>query len=262
MTLFRFRNSDPEMDRWTTLAVMSDATQRQAGGRAQQRVGSRSVWLRPAPVVREGPPLSRVRITEAAVALLDQEGMEGLTMRRLAERLGVGSTTLYWHVDTKDDVIDLAIDAVFAEIAIPDPPAERWRDDIVALLTDHRAALLRHPWTAVMPSRQSPPIGPNFLRWMEFLYATLARTGFVEVQIAAVSWMLLSHVQGSATSESSMLLSAADARAGRERILADPQSYPTLIDHRFLADRDWNDGFVLSLNVLLDGIESQVANRR
>ncbi|MFI6168324.1 TetR/AcrR family transcriptional regulator [Nocardia sp. NPDC051052] len=241
---------------------MSDATQRRASGRSQQRAGSRSVWLRPAPIAREGPPLSRARITDAAVALLDQEGMERLTMRRLAERLEVGSTTLYWHVDTKDDVIDLAIDAVFAEIAIPDQPADCWRDDIVALLTSHRAALLRHPWTAVMPSRQSPPIGPNFLRWMEFLYAMLARTGFVDVQIAAVSWMLLSHVQGSATSESSMRLSADDAQAGREQILAHPECYPTLIDHRFLVDRDWDDGFVLSLNVLLDGIEKHVADLR
>lgn len=79
------------------------------------------------------------------MALLDEEGIDGLTMRRLAERIGSGVTTLYWHVDTKDDVVDLALDAIFGELP-PAPPADTdWRAAIVALLLDWRTAMLRHP---------------------------------------------------------------------------------------------------------------------
>ncbi|GAA1644213.1 TetR/AcrR family transcriptional regulator C-terminal domain-containing protein [Nonomuraea maheshkhaliensis] len=88
---------------------------------AAKRSGSAGdVWLRPAArAAREAPPLSRDRIVAEAIALLDEEGADRLTMRRLAERLGTGSTTLYWHVKTKDDVLDLALDAIFAAVEIP-----------------------------------------------------------------------------------------------------------------------------------------------
>ncbi|GAA3149863.1 TetR/AcrR family transcriptional regulator [Nonomuraea salmonea] len=66
------------------------------------------------------PRLTLDRIVAEALALLDEEGVARLTMRRLAERLGTGSTTLYWHVKTKDDVLDLAMDAVFGEVGLPD----------------------------------------------------------------------------------------------------------------------------------------------
>ncbi|MGI5147000.1 TetR/AcrR family transcriptional regulator [Plantactinospora sp. CA-294935] len=80
------------------------------------------VWLRPPRSPgRSGPPLHRDRIVAAAVALLDREGVAGLTMRRLAERLGAGSTTLYWHVTNKDDVLDLALDQIFGEVPLPEP---------------------------------------------------------------------------------------------------------------------------------------------
>ncbi|MEO3923856.1 TetR/AcrR family transcriptional regulator C-terminal domain-containing protein [Micromonosporaceae bacterium B7E4] len=80
------------------------------------------VWLRPPRSPgRSGPPLHRDRIVAAAVELLDREGVAGLTMRRLAERLGAGSTTLYWHVTNKDDVLDLALDQIFGEVLLPEP---------------------------------------------------------------------------------------------------------------------------------------------
>ena len=94
-----------------------------AGDGMAGRAGARGYGRRPG---RPGPPLTVERIAVAAVELLDENGVGQLTMRRLADRLGVGTTTLYWHVDTKEDVIDLAVDAVFA--ATPPPPAgDDWR---------------------------------------------------------------------------------------------------------------------------------------
>src|SRR5688500_20237098 len=77
-----------------------------------------SVWLRPRRPSRGEPPLSLARIVEASVALLDEEGIDRLTMRRLAERLGVPPPALSGHLDTKEDAIDLAVDAIFGA-----PPA-------------------------------------------------------------------------------------------------------------------------------------------
>jgi AcrR family transcriptional regulator len=222
----------------------------------------RSLWLRPPSTGRQEPPLSRARIIEAAVAVLDAEGIERLTMRRLAEQLGVGPTTLYWHVDTKDDVIDLAVDAIFAETPVPVAPSASWRADLVTLLTGWRETLLRHPWSAVLPSRQRPAVGPNFLAWMEFLQATLVRAGFTGQHVAAASWVLHSHVQGSAGSQASMRWTAAERRAGQEQLQAHSDLYPTLAAHDYLLDDDWADNFVLGLAYILDGFEARLSANR
>ncbi|MGP4099338.1 TetR/AcrR family transcriptional regulator [Nonomuraea sp. KM90] len=79
-----------------------------------------NVWSRPRRTPRQ--TLTLDRIVEEAMALLDEEGVGRLTMRRLAERLNTGSTTLYWHVKTKDDVLDLTLDAIFREVRLPAPP--------------------------------------------------------------------------------------------------------------------------------------------
>src|SRR3954452_11570162 len=103
-----------------------------------------NVWLRPAGRARRAaPPLNRDRIVDEAVALLDEEGAGRLTMRRLAERLGTGSTTLYWHVETKDDVLDLALDRIFGDVPVPAPGPDR-RADVVELMAGWRRAMLRH----------------------------------------------------------------------------------------------------------------------
>src|SRR5690242_3117266 len=86
-----------------------------------------SVWTRP-PRSRGGQPtLSREQIVHAAVELLDEKGLDGLSMRRLGSRLAAGATSLYWYVATKDDLLELALDEVMGEIEIPDTDAADWR---------------------------------------------------------------------------------------------------------------------------------------
>ncbi|WP_234388684.1 MULTISPECIES: TetR/AcrR family transcriptional regulator C-terminal domain-containing protein [Streptomyces] len=220
---------------------------------------AQSVWLRQPPTPRNEPPLSRERITEAAVALLDEEGMERLTMRRLAERLGAGATTLYWHIDTKDDVIDLAIDAIFAEAPLPDPGTGSWQENVVALLSGCRDMLLRHPWSAALPLRQRPSIGPNFLAWLEFLQATLARAGFEGRQVQAACWVLYNHVQGSTASQSSLRWTSDERTAAQERLTLQKDRYPTLSTYEYMLDDDWEQNFRLGLKYLLDGLDAQLA---
>jgi AcrR family transcriptional regulator len=229
----------------------------------QRRSGEiRSVWLRPRRASRGEPPLTLSRIVEAAVALLDDEGIERLTMRRLAERLDVVAPSLYWHVDTKDDVIDLAVDAIFGEQAPRVAGGPAWRDDVTAVLAGWRAALLRHPWAAAVPARRRPTIGPNFLAGMEVLQATLVRAGFTGKGLSAATWALYNHVMGSASTETALRITDEERRVGQEQLRARRDRYPTLAAHGYLYDDDWDGSFTSGLDYLLDGLEAQLDRAR
>ena len=225
-----------------------------------QRKGGevRSVWLRPRRASRGEPPLTLARIVEAAVALLDDEGIDRLTMRRLAERLDVMAPSLYWHVDTKDDVIDLAVDAIFGERPPPVGAAALWRDDVTAVMTAWRAALLRHPWAAAVPARRRPTIGPNFLAWMEFLQGTLVRAGFGGKALSAATWALYNHVMGSASTEAALRITDEERQLGQAKLHGDRDRYPTLAANGYLYDDDWDGSFTTGLAYLLDGLEARL----
>ncbi len=90
--------------------------------------------------------LTREQIVESAVSLLDEEGLDGLNMRALGNRLGSAATAVYWHVGSKDDLVDLAVDLAWHEIALPDPVATGWRDAARAMAAELHSMLTRHPW--------------------------------------------------------------------------------------------------------------------
>ncbi|WP_242504142.1 TetR/AcrR family transcriptional regulator C-terminal domain-containing protein [Promicromonospora panici] len=217
-----------------------------------------SVWLRPRRAAKEEPPLSLERIVEAAVAVLDEDGIEKLSMRRLAQHLGVAAPSLYWHVSTKDDVVDLAVDAIFGELLPRNEPAAEWRDEITALLTAWRTTLLRHPWAAAVTARRRPSLGPNFLTQMETLQATLVRTGFKGDALRAATWALYNHVMGSASAETALHISDQERQLGQERLQTEADRYPTLASQRYLYDDDWDGSFNTGLRYLLDGLEIQL----
>lgn len=231
-----------------------DRSKSQSGG------GVGNVWLRPPRGNKGEPPLTRARIVQAAIALLDEEGMERLTMRHLAERLKVGATTLYWHVATKGDVIDLAVDAIFGEVPVPDHRSENPRDDIATLVHHWRHAMLRHPWAATVPSRQRPLMGPSFLAWMEFLQSALLRAGLTDKRLNAATWAFYNHVMGATATQSSLQLSAEETRMGQEYLESRRDEFPTVATYNYIADDDWDASFAVGLEFLLDGIEAQTKN--
>ncbi|WP_129668471.1 TetR/AcrR family transcriptional regulator C-terminal domain-containing protein [Phytoactinopolyspora endophytica] len=220
--------------------------------------GVRSVWLRPRRASRGEPPLSLSRIVDAAVAVLDEEGIERLTMRRLAERLGVVAPSLYWHVETKHDVVDLAVDAIFGDLTLEAERTSHWRKDVTAVLYGWRSVLLRHPWAAAVPARQRPSVGPNFLAQMEILQATLARAGFTGTALSAATWALYNHVMGSASTETALHITDEERRVGQEKLRSESDRYPTLAAQGYLYDDDWDGAFATGLDYLLDGLEAQL----
>ncbi|WP_432861122.1 TetR/AcrR family transcriptional regulator [Microbispora rosea] len=220
------------------------------------------MWLRPpARAGREAPPLSRDRIVHEAIALLNEEGADRLTMRRLAERLGTGSTTLYWHVKTKDDVLDLALDAIFAAVEIPGESSKDWRADITALISGWRAVLLEHPWSAALLGR--PMLGPNVLARSEFLYATLVEAEVTEPHLTAAAYGLSNYVIGSALMQATWTAREEQGarQAAQERFRANRDRYPVLATHGPLAeDSDWDTSFTFGLTWLLDGIQASAVS--
>lgn len=119
------------------------------------------------------PTLNRQQIVQTAIAIADVAGAEGITMRRIATELGSGAMSLYRHVFSKDDLLDLMIDEVFGEITLPDAASEPWRQSLTTLAKETRTVFKRHAWlSAVLNSR--PTIGPNYMRWFECSLAVFA----------------------------------------------------------------------------------------
>jgi len=199
-------------------------------------------------------PLTRSRIVKEAVALLDSEGIAGLTMRRLAERLGTGSTTLYWHVKTKDDVLELALDAVFGEIPVPSAHDRHWQQDISLLMTGWRATMLRHAWSTALPGR--PLLGPNILVRMEFLQATLVRAGFPAEHLAPITWCLSNYVMGTAAAQVNWHMRHEERSVAQNFLNAHSENYPTLAFQGYMLYEDRDAAFKHALTYLLDGIEA------
>lgn len=185
-------------------------------------------------------PLSRERIVGAAVDLLDRHGAHGLTMRRLAQTLDVTATALYWHVKTKDDVLDLALDHVFGDVPLPDPTPD-WEDDARHLIRNWRVVMLRHPWAPTLIGR--PMLGPRVLARTEFLQSALSRGGFADLNLAVTTRVLANYVIGAALTETAFRgTTDPQMRAqARRHITANPTAYPTLNASGHLDADRWND---------------------
>jgi AcrR family transcriptional regulator len=138
---------------------------------------------------RRRDPISRDAIVQAAIDLLDREGLAALSMRKLADELGTGAASLYWHVGSKDGLLDLVLDEVIGEAKIPDPDPGHWQDQLKQVARDQRAASLRHPWV-VRVSIGRIPMGPNALRYSERILAIL-RAGGLPPKLAVQGYLLL-----------------------------------------------------------------------
>lgn len=221
---------------------------------AAKRGGARGGRGKAAGARPEGePPLSRERIVAGAVELLDATGVDGLTMRGLADRLGSGVMSLYWHVDNKGDVFDLALDAVLAYRGPPTGAApEGWRADVVHMLEDWRAAMLAHPWAAALLPRRA--LGPNMLGRLELLSNSLSRAGVTDANLNVAVWSLWNYVMGATITRASFDLSEADRAAAQQRLERLSDRYPTIQRARLPLDNDWDGTFRKGLGFLLDGL--------
>ncbi|WP_033287964.1 TetR/AcrR family transcriptional regulator [Amycolatopsis jejuensis] len=157
------------------------------------------VWERPEPPERAAPvPLSRAHIVETACALADSGGLEAVSLRKVAAALGAGPMRLYGYLGTKEELLDLMVDAVYAEIPLPDP-ATGWRPALRALAHACRAAAQRHEWFADLLGGR-PSLGPHALAYLEASLAAAADLAELNDAMIAV-FTVHAYVAGAVRSE-------------------------------------------------------------
>jgi TetR/AcrR family transcriptional regulator, tetracycline repressor protein len=139
--------------------------------------------------------LTREEIIKEALALLDEHGPGALSMRRLADRLGVTPNALYTHVRGKADLIDGLVDQVYAGLTIKPDPASDWTQQLTTLSQQIRDHLLAHP--AVVPyALQQPGLGPHSLRLGEAIYNILRPAGFSDQAVVGTVYALVTYILG------------------------------------------------------------------
>ncbi|WP_188192987.1 TetR/AcrR family transcriptional regulator [Nonomuraea sp. SYSU D8015] len=218
-----------------------------------------SIWFRDDARRVRRPRLSRERIVEAAVALLDAEGVNGFSMRALAARLRAGTMSLYEYVKSKEDVLDLALDEVIGEIDTEEHGA--WRQTIVHQLTQSRQVMRRHPWMAALTGTR-PLLGPNALARSRLFYSALAAAGLSGPALTAAVGALTYYVNGYVAAENTWWATVrtpdADAEI-RERVARFLEDNATeLSRHAHVDDGDFDRHFLLGLDIILDGIEARL----
>jgi len=212
-------------------------------------------------------PLSREAIADAALRLLDRDGLDGLRMRRLAKELGTGAASLYWHVQSKDELLELLVDRVMAEIELPPPDPSRWQEQVKQFARESRQLMRRHRDIARITLGRIP-MGPNLLRFVEWSLE-LARAAGIPDRAAAYAGDLLALYVGAYAFEESLELSSplgeGPAPGQVPAMLRD--YFASLPDARFpnvvaLADLlvagDADERFEFGLDVLVRGLAAQI----
>jgi AcrR family transcriptional regulator len=205
--------------------------------------------------------LSKQRVVIEAIRLADREGVDGLSMRRLAGALGAGAMSLYHYVASKEELLDAMIDVVFAEIELP-PEDTDWRSAMRRRSVSAREVLARHRWAiGLTESRTSP--GPAHLRHREAFTACLRRAGFPVVMATHASWLLDSYVYGFALQEASLPFDTAAEFADVAEDVFLPQlpadQFPYLNESAaalLAAGYDPADEFIFGLDLILAALET------
>jgi len=224
----------------------------------------------PEPTTRPRAPLTKERVLGAAVELADRGGLEALSMRKLADELGVKAMSLYYYVPNKDELITGMVDTVFAEIELP-PSAGDWRTAMRARARSTRAALNRHRWAVgLMESRANP--GPESFRVHDAVLGYLREAGFtIEMTIQAYS-LLDAYTYGFALQETSVPFETAEGAAAVAQDQAQEfeqsrepgalgAAYPYLAEvvagHVATVGHDFDDTFEYGLELILDALEAR-----
>jgi AcrR family transcriptional regulator len=211
-------------------------------------------------------PLSREAIVDAALRVLDREGSAGLSMRRVADELGTGPASLYWHVANKDALVDLIIDRVAGEVPLPEPDQDRWQEQLREWLIGVRGVFERHPGVAALTLGRIPT-GINVVRWAEWTLVLLRGAGIPD-RVAAYAGDLLGLYLGATGYEATLppMTSASGEALSLEETAAMMRGYfaslpadqfPNVVatvDELFSGGPE--ERFELGLDVILRGLAS------
>jgi AcrR family transcriptional regulator len=221
---------------------------------------------RPVSESRVRVPLSRERVLRGAMAVADADGIGSLTIRSLAQHLGVKPMSVYHYVAGKDEILDGIVDLVFSEIDLPKVDGD-WRSEMVQRATSAREVLRRHSWAiGLMESRKNP--GPATLRHHDAVIGTLRGAGF-SIEMTAHAYALIdSYVYGFALQEVSLPFQGPETVAD----VAEPMmqqfpadKYPHLVelatDYVLQPGYDFGNEFTFGLDVILGALSRSIPHR-
>jgi AcrR family transcriptional regulator len=193
----------------------------------------------------------------------DRGGVEAITMRQVAQELGVEAMSLYHHVPNKDAILDGVVDRVFAAIELPPPDHHDWRDAMRARARSARAVLAQHRWAlGLMDSRPNP--GPATLRHHDAVLGVLRNAGFSLPMAAHAVSIIDSYIGGFVLQEANLPVKTPNdlhevASGILEHLPADELPYLTemIVDHALQPDYDFLNEFSYGLDLILDALEAR-----
>jgi len=227
---------------------------------------------------RKGPARSVTvaQVVDAALALADEQGLAALTMRAVAERVGISTMSVYTYVPGKPELLDLMVDALYARMERGAFDGESWRERVSTVAEENRMLLLQHPWMTEVAALSRPPLGPGLMAKYEHELAAFDGTGLSDVDTdAALTWVLgfvqahcrAAHDARRATTDTAM--SDAEWWEANQPILArafDPEKYPRAVrvgaaageaqGSAWSEERAWEFGLARTLDglaVLIEG---------
>ena len=203
-------------------------------------------------------PLSRDRVIEAAVALADEHGLDGISMRKLGAELGVEAMSLYNHVDDKGDLFDGMIDHVFISIQIPDGELS-WQDQTRLIGQAAMDRFSAHPWVASL-LMQRGNFGPAALAFMDHVVGILFAAGFNEEDVHHAWQMLASHTIGYAFQSSGGAgVQEKDFTSFEDDLPRIAAAFPYVARLApFLIECSWDTEYMFGLEIIIDGLESRL----
>jgi AcrR family transcriptional regulator len=227
---------------------------------------------------KRGParqPLTVEAIVDAAVRVLDAEGSDALTIRRLSQELETGPATLYWHITGKEELSELVYDRIMGEIELPPPDPDRWEEQIKEVCRQGYRVMLSHN-DAVKLSLGRAPVGPNMLDLIEWMLGLFEQVG-IPTDVGSYFGDLIGRYIDASVLEvaSQPTIAEADDASGSDAAPADmgemlhqyfrglpPDRYPHIVAMASdLTGGGDDDRFEMGLEILLRGLRSYIASQ-
>ncbi len=158
----------------------------------------RLLWRAALPgLPRRGPrqTLSVDEVVDAAVTIADADGLDAVTMRGIADRLGVSAMSVYTYVPGKAELLDLMVDLIYLQMPRAAWRTRSWRKRLTRVAADNRALYDAHPWAATVASLSRPPLGPGLMAKYEHELSAFDGTGLDDVRVDAALTLVLQFVQ-------------------------------------------------------------------
>lgn len=203
----------------------------------------------------------------AALRVLDRDGLDAMSMRRVAEELGTGAASLYWHFANKDELLDAVFDRVIGEIGLPAPDPSRWQEQVKEVARGARRVMRTHR-DIYKASLGRYPIGPNALVFAEGMLAILRAGGVPDRASAYATHLLTIYVGAYALEEGAQPRVSGEEKDSEEMLGMIRGYFASLPAGRFpnvvelagdLTAGDWDDEFETGLELIVGGLAAQTA---